>query len=113
MRIRREAFEELKLQPLFKGRVVSDSMEPVIKTGEEIIVRVGEENLSRFDIIVIYQNETLVCHYLWQQNKIIRPLLFQTRNMRKQHDHPVGQEDYLGKVISHQLSAWQKFKLLF
>lgn len=113
MKVSRELFRELKTRPVFKGRIISDSMEPVIMTGEEITVQVGEKNLSRFDIIVIWQNESLVCHYLWQKNKIVTPILLQTRNMRKEQDYPVSEEDYLGKVTSHKLSFWQKLKLFF
>lgn len=113
MKVTRELFEQLKTKSQFKGKVITDSMVPVIRPGEEITVAVGEKNLSRFDIIVFYQNEKLTCHYLWQKNKIVHPILLQTRNMKKEQDHPVPESDYLGKVISHHLTIFQKLRLFF
>lgn len=109
----REDFEKLKKLPLFKGKVVSDSMSPVIKVGDEVVVEVGTRDLKRFDIIIIWVEGKLICHYLWQKNQIISPILLQTRNMRGERDYPVPEADYLGKVISHELSLWQKLKFLF
>lgn len=111
--ISREQFEAIKQLPLFKSKVVSDSMVPVIQIGEEVIIDVGNMDIKRFDIIVIYQNEKLVCHYLWQMNRYLKPILLQTRNMSGRLDFPVKVEDYLGKVMSHRLSFWQKFKIYF
>lgn len=113
MKVSRELFEQLKTKPVFKGKVITDSMEPVIHPGDEITVSVGEKNLKRFDIIVFYQDEKLTCHYLWQKNKIIHPILLQTRNMKKENDLPVPESDYLGKVTSHRLSFFQRLKLFF
>lgn len=113
MNISPEVFHELKSRSLFKGKIISDSMEPVIRTGEDITVKVGEKDLKRFDIIVIYQDDKLVCHYLWQMNRIVRPVLLQTRNMKGTYDHPVSEDHYLGKVISHQIGFLRKLSLLF
>lgn len=111
--ITREQFDEIRSLPIFKSRVISGSMEPVIKVGEEVVVDVGNIDIKRFDIVVILLNGKLVCHYLWSMNKIVKPRLLQTRNMQGQIDFPVGEEDYLGKVVSHRLSLWQKIKFLF
>lgn len=108
----KEEFQKLKQLPIFKGKVVTNSMEPVVMVGEEIVVRVGEQNLKRFDIIVIYLHDRLVCHFLWQKNSLVKPILLQTRNMRGGTDYPVGQDEYLGKVISHQINWWRKIKFL-
>jgi hypothetical protein len=113
MAVSREEFENLKKLPYFKSQVVSDSMSPIIKLGDSVIVEVGDLNLNRFDIIVIFIEGKLVCHYIWKINSFVRPILIQTRNMRKQMDIPIMVDDYLGKVISHQLSLWQKLRLMF
>lgn len=109
----KENFDKLKAFPVFRGKVVTGSMIPVINIGEEIVVKIGEQNLKRFDIIVIYMNERLVCHFLWQKNTLVKPLLYQTRNMSGGKDYPVTEDEYLGKVISHRLSWWQKAKFLW
>ena len=109
----RVEFEALKKMPMFKGKIVSNSMEPVIMVGEDIVVAVGEQDIKRFDIIVIFFEEKLICHYLWQKNRSLKPILLQTRNMFGQRDIPIREEDYFGKVLSHKLSLWQKLKILF
>ena len=112
MIISREQFEKLKELPIFKGKIISASMEPVIMTGEDVVIDVGAKDLKRFDIIVIFVDGKLVCHYLWQMNQIIKPVLLQTRNMSGRKDFPVYEEDYLGKVISHKISFWRRLKTL-
>jgi len=103
-----EEFQELKKLSLFKGEVVSNSMSPIIKQGETVIVEVGQKDLRRFDIVVIFLDGKLVCHYLWQMNKIVQPPLLQTRNVFGQDDFPILESEYLGKVISHQISFFRK-----
>lgn len=105
-------FEKLKKLPVFKGKIVTGSMIPVIKIGESIVVEVLSENLKRFDIIVFRQNNKLVCHYVWNINRIVTPRLIQTRNLQGGYDYPISPEDYFGKVISHHLSSWRKFLIL-
>ena len=111
--ITREQFNEIKTLPIFKSKIISGSMSPVIKMGEEIIIDVGSKNIKRFDIVVIYLEGKLVCHYLWNINEKVKPLLLQTRNMLGEKDYPIEENDYLGKVVSHHLSLWQKLKFLF
>lgn len=111
--ITRERFNEIKKMSLFKSKVVTGSMVPVIQIGEEIVVEVGNFDIKRFDIVVIFSQDKLVCHYLWSMNERVLPKLLQTRNMSGMKDYPVREEDYLGKVISHRLSLWQKIKFLF
>lgn len=113
MNTSREHFEELKKLSLFKSKVISDSMEPIIKIGEEVVIDVGNMDIKRFDIIVIYNDGKLVCHYLWKMNRYLKPILLQTRNMAGKLDYPVYTEDYLGKVLSHRLSLWQKLRIIF
>ncbi len=113
MKTSREQFEQLKTLSLFKSKVVSDSMVPIIEIGDEVIIDVGNMEIKRFDIIVIYQDERLVCHYLWRLNRYLKPILLQTRNMSGKMDFPVNTEDYLGKVMSHRLSFWQKLRIIF
>lgn len=111
MSLDRETFQEIKKLPIHKGKVVTNSMSPIIKVGEEIVIDVGAKDLKRFDIIVIYQNEKLICHYLWQMNKIVKPILYQTRNIWGQTDFPIEDKDYLGKVVSHHMSFFWKLKI--
>ncbi len=109
----REEFEKLKSHTVLKSRVISESMEPVIKIGDEVVVDVGNLNLEPFDIVVIYLNQKLVCHYLWRKNQFVKPILYQTRSMLKKMDMPVTEDLILGKVISHKIGFWRKLRLLY
>lgn len=109
----REAFEKLKSLPFIKSQIVSDSMTPILNIGDNVLIEVGDLELNRFDIIVIYVDGKLVCHYLWKMNSFVKPILMQTRNMRKQMDFPIDLTDYLGKVVSHKFTFLQKLRLMF
>lgn len=113
MKIDHELKTRILSQPFFKGKIVSGSMIPVIQVGEEIVVDIKARDLKRFDIIVFVQDEKLICHYLWTMNKVVTPLLMQTRNMGGGKDYPIMEEDYIGRVVSHRLSFFQKLKIIF
>lgn len=108
-----EEFKVLKKLMMFKSKVITGSMIPIINIGDEVIVEVGQTDIKRFDIIVIYLDNKLICHFLWRKNKVVKPILLQTRNMSKKLDVPIQEENYLGKVISHKIGFWYKLKLLF
>jgi signal peptidase I len=113
MEITAAQFKELKTRPFFKGTLVSSSMEPVIKVGDNIVVEVNAQNLKRFDIIVIYQDGKLIAHFIWSINKVVKPILYQTRNLLGHYDFPITEEDYLGRVVSHRITWFRKIRLLF
>lgn len=112
MLVDKATLESILSQPFFRGTIVSGSMEPVIMTGEGIVVSVKCRELKRFDIIVFVQDQKLICHYLWTTNKFVKPILMQTRSMGGSRDFPIKEEDYVGKVLSHKLSWLQKIKIL-
>lgn len=108
-----EIFDLLKEKSQFRGKIITDSMSPVIKVGEEIVVEVLSGDLRRFDIIVFKQDDKLICHYLWGLNQEVEPRLMQTKSLKGDKDLPIKPEDYLGKVVSHKLSLWRKLRILF
>lgn len=111
--ITREEFNQLKQLPLFKGTIVSGSMMPLMPIGTPIVVAVGDQTIKRFDIIVFYNENKLICHFLWNINKIVTPKLLQTRNLINFGvDFPITMDDYLGKVVSHQLRLRDKLRLI-
>ncbi len=113
MKFTLEQFEQLKASPIFKGTIMSGSMEPLIKIGDEIIISVGDTNLKRYDIIVFYQDGLLICHFLWNINKIVEPKLLQTRNLAKFGiDYPITMNAYLGKVVNYKLRFRDKLRLV-
>jgi signal peptidase I len=109
----KEQFEQLKSQSGFTGRIVSASMEPLINIGDEIRVIINDKNLKRFDIVVFYnEHDRLICHVLWRMNKVVKPIMFQTRALNGAYDRPLSEEFYLGKVLNFRLNWWWKMKLL-
>ena len=108
----REEFDLLKKEKFIMTSVVSDSMVPVIMPQDKITIEVNFKELKRFDLVVIYLNQKLVCHYLWRMNKFVTPILLQTRSMAGHSDIPVPASDCLGKVVSHRLNFWTKLRLL-
>ena len=113
MEIDEKTKQAILSQHFFRGKIVSGSMIPVINIGDEILVEVKAKKLKRFDIIVFLDEGKLICHYLWTMNKVVKPFLMQTRNMYGGKDIPIREENYIGKVLSHRLSLWQKLKFLF
>jgi signal peptidase I len=109
----RADFDKLKTMPFFKGKIVSSSMDPVIKVGDNIVVDVGNIDIKRFDIIVFYSSGKLICHYLWTINKIFTPVLMQTRGLGGKRDIPIDFSVYLGKLVSHKLNWWRRARILF
>ncbi len=110
-KITRDEFENLKKLSFFKGKIVSGSMSPVIKEGDSIIVDVGQMKINRFDIVVVYMDEMLVCHYLWRLNQHIRPIYLQTRSLAGGIDIPITLDNYLGKVINFDLGLLRKTQI--
>ncbi len=113
MKIDKKLKEEIISRPFFRGKIITGSMIPVINIGEEITVEVKAKNLKRFDIIVFMQDDILICHYLWNINRFIEPLLLQTRNISGGRDYPIKEEDYIGKVLSHRMSFIRKLRIIF
>lgn len=108
----RADFKKLKQFPFFRGEIVSNSMVPILQIGTKIAVEVNCQTLERFDLIVFLREGQLICHYIWSINKRVEPILIQTRNtLNGLKDFPIGQDEYLGKVISHKLTTWDKIKI--
>ncbi len=101
---------------VLRFRIISDSMEPLLKVGDEIVWEKTEkpfEDFKRFDLILFRQNQNLYCHFLWKIN--YRQRVFVTRSYCYlwHEDLPLTQNQILGKVTNYQLSFWQKIKVLF
>jgi signal peptidase I len=107
-----QKIQDILSQKIFKGKIISASMAPLIKVGDEVVVEVKARDLKRFDIIIFVQNNQLVCHYIWALNEIMKPRLLQTRSLAGVKDLPISEEDYIGRVISHRLRWWHIFKII-
>ncbi len=111
-----EQFLKVKNEILKSGRakcrIISNSMEPIIKVNEKIDVEPLQEDLRPFDIIVFFFQDKLICHWVvkprseFDTNRIITAS-FNPIGL----DFPVSREQILGKVISHQMSWLNKIKI--
>lgn len=111
---------ELHRKGTLAFRVVSSSMEPVIMTGNPILVHpTGLEALKRFDIILFWNGRLLICHYLWHVNSftepngskmmVTRPLL----GFGRQEDLPTPSTHLIGRVGNHRIPTWTKLRILW
>jgi hypothetical protein len=94
----------LELKKSVEAVIVSGSMEPLIKTGAKIKIQWIDDfsNLHRFDVLVFWDGNKLVCHYLLHRNRVMTENnedVFTMRGLRsKGDDLPVAQSKILGKV---------------
>lgn len=102
-----------------KATIVSDSMAPVIRAGEDIEIQKIEDpsRLRKFDILVHWNGEILVCHYLRHRNEHFQEngeALFVTRGLRLEHeDLPITSSRLLGRVavtIPWYFKLWEVIK---
>ncbi len=97
------------------AKVISGSMEPVIMTGDLVEVEaVRVETLKMFDIILYWDGEKLICHYVWHLNRIpgaAGERVILTKKIGKGNpDFPVSEYKVLGRITNFSIS-WPR-KLL-
>lgn len=78
--------------------VASDSMYPVLKTGDCVVIRVGGyDELTEGDIVSYYRSGTLVTHEVIERTVMGQVI---TKGRANEMDDSVVEEtDYLGKVV--------------
>lgn len=96
--------------PIFKFRIVTGSMAPLIPVGAAVIVD-GVAEIRPYDIIVFWQDDKLICHTCWHENKIIQrdgQKIYVTRPLRgARRDFSILQSQVLGKVVNYRLPRWR------
>lgn len=117
-------FEVLKQELILKNGLalnsMGHSMHPIIVSGDKIFVSPIEDfsTLKRFDLIVYWDHNVLMCHYLWNQNKVfvsqqgqgllqLRPI-----NPLKNIDQPIPQNQILGRLSSGRIPLFYRMKIL-
>ncbi len=93
-------------------KIASDSMEPLLKIGQEIkLVFKPIDDLRPFDLIVFLENERLVCHFYWHRNSLDGSILTRSLKNPKLSDFPIHPDFYLGLVPDIRLGFAQKAKV--
>jgi len=89
--------------------IVSDSMEPLIKTGELIEVNDLTEELNLFDIVVFWRDGRFVAHFIWRFNGLSHKTVT-TRSLKDKSSNevPVELDHILGIIKVKKLSLYTK-----
>lgn len=107
-----EEFTKLRQDggPVFKFRIVTGSMEPLIPVGASVIVD-GQAEIKPHDIIVFWQDEKMICHVCWHENKVIQQdgqKIFVTRPLvGGRRDFSILESQILGRVLNYKLPTWR------
>ena len=96
------------------------SMRPLYKSAGEIasVEAVGQlEDLKRFDVIIFWQNNTLIIHYFWGVCKYFNEdpsnptILTRPLNPIRAFDHPIYFDRILGVVNDKKIGFWLRVKI--
>jgi signal peptidase I len=111
-----ELKRRLNEQGFLPIRIMSGSMEPVIKTGEKLTVAEIAEPLRIFDIIVFWDGSVMVCHFVWRINRAIKSKgehWIVTRSLvSSREDFPILESHILGRVTDRKLPFLRKLRIL-
>ncbi|MBC77071.1 MAG: hypothetical protein CME64_13740 [Halobacteriovoraceae bacterium] len=117
MKITKEEFNKIKSN--FKKprqvKILTGSMDPFIKAGDRVTIRpFNSEDLKEFDTIVFWQDDKLICHFLYKKEVRSDSLVYHTKGLNsKELDSPVNEEQILGVVTAPTLPSWKKFLMRF
>lgn len=97
-------------------RVVSKSMEPVLRVGQLISLEKIDSlrALSRFDIIAFLYGEDVFCHFVWHCTAFDGEEKLTTRSLADpwSNDVPILFEHVLGRVVVLRISRWTRARIL-
>lgn len=98
---------------MIKFIVVSDSMHPIIRVGDQLSIEGSPENFNMFDIVLFKRHNKLVVHYVWRDQKDFNNTVA-TRSIKNifLDEEPVKYSDIVGKVSNYKLSLGKKIKIL-
>lgn len=107
----------LDLKGSLRLKVASDSMNPVIKVDDLILLESLKDikTLNRFDVIVYAKDQNLICHYFWCLNSLQTPPTISTRSLKEpfQNELPFTADKILGIVRSHRIGFIRRATLIF
>jgi len=94
-------------------RIVSDSMYPCLKIGDQIEVAPLTRPLKTFDIIVYLSENRFICHYVWK-NQIDFDNTIVTRSIKNSNSDeiPLPFSNILGQVNERRISLLLRFTIL-
>lgn len=99
---------------MIKFIVVSDSMSPLIKIGDELKIEIVSKNVKfkRFEILLFKSEFGFTCHYFWKSNDHFDKGLIITRNLKDgDHDIPFDRQLVVGIIKNFKISLFSKLKI--
>lgn len=103
---------ELK-QDIIKVKIVSGSMEPLIKTGEIVNVRKLQANEKMIPLhcyVFKALDQQFTCHYFLRNSKFEPGKLLFSSLATGELDAPVSREEVFGTVIDKKVGPWLIFR---
>jgi hypothetical protein len=109
----------LREKGLVQLKISGVSMLPLLKDEEVIEVHPLSDLsvLKKFDVIVFWQENLLICHYFWRKNSYFYTddnHIFLTRplNPLNAYDIPIKDEQILGVVKNVKMNCWLKLRTI-
>ena len=95
-------------------RVVSASMSPLIKIGDEVIVKkVNISQLKRWDIIVFKKNKEIFVHCFWGYGRLNTDSIITRALADLSHvDQGITRDDILGIVVNFSVPLYIKILMI-
>ena len=103
---------KIKTEPM-NIKIISDSMLPLLKINERLAVSELPANLSVFDIIVFYDAEKLICHFVWKDQKKFNDSII-TRSLKDPYKNeiPRNYNNIVGWIPSKKIHWMLKIKII-
>lgn len=94
-------------------KIISDSMEPLLKINETVSIVPAVKSFDVFDLIVFWRDGKLFCHYIWR-NQISFNKTIVTRSFKSLYsdEKPVEIQYVLGSVEGKKISFLAKLFIL-
>lgn len=93
--------------------ILTGSMSPFISPGQKIIVfPLGDKKLKKFDPIVYWGSEKLICHFYYGEKTEGKKRYIRAKALNgSKEDPPFESEKVLGVVVRPTLPRWKRFFL--
>lgn len=94
-------------------RIISDSMQPLIRINEELVVMPLPDKIIPFDLIVFLDQDKLICHFLWQDQKDFDQTII-TRSLKEfyTNETPTPYNHILGYIREKKIPWYLRFKII-
>jgi hypothetical protein len=107
--------QEITSQKIFFINVVSDSMSPLVKINDKLIVTpVDLSKLRRFDVILFWYRGAPTMHFYWGENTLTEKGTIMTKSLKSpvEIDDPIPKDKVLG-IVKIRMPLWAKLLFLF